>query len=110
VGYLGQRVGLIHKLRQLGGAKELAHSRRGWLGIDQVVRHDCVDLNRAHPLADCPFHPKQSDPILVFHQFAYGANSTITEMIDVVDLTTTVLQLDQNLKDRQYVDLAQSPD
>src|SRR5690606_26810219 len=36
---LGQRVGLVHKLRQLAGTEELLDSRRDGLGVDQIVRH-----------------------------------------------------------------------
>jgi hypothetical protein len=40
---LGQRIGLVHELRQLAGAEELLDRRRDRLGIDQVVRHQVVD-------------------------------------------------------------------
>ena len=33
-------------------AEELAHRRRRRLGVDQVMRHHGVDLDRAHALAD----------------------------------------------------------
>ena len=36
VGDLRQRIGLIHELRELRGAEELAHRRRRRLGVDQV--------------------------------------------------------------------------
>ena len=47
VGDLRQRVGLVHELRQLRGAEELAHGGGRRLGVDQVLRHDRVDLDRA---------------------------------------------------------------
>jgi hypothetical protein len=45
VGDLRERIGLIHELRQLRRAEELAHSRRRGLGVDEVLRHDRVDLD-----------------------------------------------------------------
>ncbi len=110
VGDLGQRVGLVHELRQLRGAEELAHRRRHRLGVDQIVRHRRVDLDRAHPLAHRPLHAQQADAELVLHQLADRAHPAIAEMVDVVDLAATVLDLDQMLDDREDVLLAQHPD
>src|SRR5262249_53348704 len=45
VGDLRQRIGLVHELRQLRGAEELAHRGRCWLGVDQILRHDSVDID-----------------------------------------------------------------
>ena len=103
VGDLGQRVGLVHELRQLRAAEELAHRRRHGLGVDQVVRHRRVDLDRAHPLADRALHAQQADAELVLHQLADRAHATIAEMIDVVDLAAAVLDLDQHPDDRDDV-------
>ena len=47
VGDFRQRIGLVHELRQLRRAEELAHRGRHRLGVDQVVRHDGVDIDRA---------------------------------------------------------------
>ena len=41
----GQRVGLVHELRQLRRAEEFAHRRRCRLCVDQVLRHDRVDFD-----------------------------------------------------------------
>jgi hypothetical protein len=90
VGNLRQRVCLVHELRQLRGTEELAHRSRRRFCIDQVVRHDGVDLDRAHALADRPLHAQQSDAILVFHQLADRADPAVAEMIDVVDLAAAV--------------------
>ena len=107
VGDLRQRVGLVHELRELGRAEELAHRRRRRLGVDQVVRHDGVDLDRRHALADRALHAQQADAVLVLHQLADRAHAAVAEMVDVVDLAAAVLQLDQHLDDRQDVVLAQ---
>ena len=107
---LGQRVGLVHELRELRGAEELAHRRRRRLGVDQIVRHHRIDLDRAHALADRPLHAQQADPVLVLHQLADRAHPAVAEMVDVVDLAAAVLELDQHLEDRQDVLLAQDAD
>ena len=39
---------------------------RDRLGVDQVVRHERLDvLTETHPLLDGPLHANQTDPILV---------------------------------------------
>ena len=49
--------------------------------------HECLNfLRHAHSFFDCTFHANKTDAILIFHQFTNGSNSTITEMVDVIDL------------------------
>ena len=107
VGDLRQRVGLVHELRQLRAAEELAHRRRHRLGVDQVVRHRRVDLDRAHPLAHRALHAQQADAELVLHQLADRAHAPVAEVIDVVDLAAAVLDLDQHPDDCDDVLVAQ---
>ena len=107
VGDLGQRVGLVHELRELRGAEELAHRRRRRLGVDEVLRHDRVDLDRAHALLDRPLHAQQADAILILHQLADRAHAPVAQMVDVVDLAAAVAQIHQRLDDGEDVLLAQ---
>ena len=107
VGDLGQRVGLVHELGQLRAAEELAHRRRDRLGVDQVVRHGGVDLDRAHALAHRPLHAQETDPELVLHQLADRAHPAIAQVVDVVDLAAPVLDLDQLAHHPDHVHRAQ---
>ena len=107
VGDLGQRVGLVHELRELRGAEELAHRRRRRLGVDQVLRHHGVDVDRAHALLDGALHAQQADAVLVLHQLADRAHPAVAEMVDVVDLALAVAQVDQRADDADDVFLAQ---
>ena len=90
VGDLGQRVGLVHELRKLRGAEEFAHRGSGRLGVDEVLRHHRVDLDRRHALLDRALHPEQTDAVLVLHQFAHRTHAAIAEIVDVVDLALAV--------------------
>src|SRR5690606_15526820 len=74
---LGQRVGLIHKLRQLAGTEELLDSRRDGLGVDQIVRHQVFGLGLAQTFLDGTFHTHQTGAELVFGQFAHATNTTV---------------------------------
>ncbi len=104
---LRQRVGLVHELRQLRRAEELAHRCRRRLGVDEVVRHHGVDLDRAHALADRPLHAQEADAVLVLHELADRAHAAVAEVVDVVDLAAPVLELDEDLEDGEDVLLAQ---
>jgi hypothetical protein len=107
VGDLRQRVGLVHELAELRRAEELAHRRGRRLGVDQVVRHHRVDVDRAHPLLDRPLHPQQADAVLVLQQFADRTDPAVAQVVDVVDLAAAVAQADQHLEHGQHVVLAQ---
>ena len=107
VGDLRQRVGLVHELRQLRGAEELAHGGGRRLGVDQVLRHDRVDLDRGHALLDRALHAQQADAVLVLHQLADRAHAAVAEIVDVVDLALAVAQFDQRLDHGEDVLLAQ---
>ena len=104
---LRQRIGLVHELRELRGAEELAHGGSRRLGVDQVLRHHGVDIDRGHALLDGALHAQQADAILIFHQFADRAHPAIAEMVDVVDLALAVAQIDQRPDHREDVVLAQ---
>ena len=108
VGDLRQRVGLVHELRELRGAEELAHGGGRRLGVDQVLRHDGVDLDRGHALLDRALHAEQADAVLVLHQLADRADAAVAEMVDVVDLALAVAQVDQRLDHGEDVVLAQN--
>jgi hypothetical protein len=103
----GQRVGLVHELRQLRGAEEFAHRRRRRLGVDQVLRHHRVDLDRGHALLDRALHAQQADAVLVLHQLADRAHAAVAEVVDVVDVALAVAQVHQRLDAGDDVFLAQ---
>ena len=91
-----ERVRLVHELRELRGAEELAHRGRRRLRVDQIVRHDGVDLDRRHALLDRALHAQEADAVLVLHQLADRAHAAVGEVVDVVDLALAVAQIVQN--------------
>ena len=96
VGDLGERVGLVHELRELRGAEELADGGHHRLGVDEVVRHGRRHLLvDRHLFLDGAFHADQADAELVLHQLADGADAAVAEMIDVVDGADVLAQLEQ---------------
>src|SRR5690606_981314 len=80
---LGQRVGLVHKLRQLAGTEELLDCRRNRLGVDQVVRHQVLGLGLAQTLLDGTLNTHQAGTELVLGQFANTTYTTVAQVIDI---------------------------
>src|SRR5690242_21439052 len=50
VGDLGKRVRLVHELRELARAEELLDDGRDRLVVDQLLRHQRLDVLQAHAL------------------------------------------------------------
>jgi len=94
---LGQRVGLVHKLRQLAGTEELLDRGTDRLGIDQVVRHQVIAFSLIQTLLDCALDAHQTGTELVLGQLTNGTHATIAQVVNIVDFTATIAQLNQNL-------------
>ena len=71
MGNFAQRVGLVHKLRELAGAKELLDCRRDGLGVDEVVWHGGLEVLDAHPLSNSPLHADKAYAELVLDELAH---------------------------------------
>ncbi len=93
---LGERVGLIHELRELRRSEEFADRSHHWLGVDQVVRHRRRHfLIHRHFFFDRAFHADQADAELVLHQLADRTHAAVAEVIDIVDGANALTQLQQ---------------
>src|SRR5713101_3273758 len=92
---LGERVRLVHELRELAGPEELLDHRGHRLGVDQVVRHERLDLLQAHPLLDRALHADQADAVLVLEQLAHRPDAAVAEVVDVVDLALAIFEINQ---------------
>ena len=86
VGEPGERVGLVHELRQLRGAEELLDRRHDRADVDQGLRRDRLDVLGGHPLADDALHAREADADLVLDQLADRAQAPVAEVVDVVGL------------------------
>src|SRR5262245_40023031 len=106
---LRQRVRLVHELRELRRPEELLDDRGDGFVVDELLRHQRLDVLQAHALLDGALHADQADAILVLHQLAHRADATVAEVVDVVDLPVAVLQLDQVVHHLKNVLAAQRP-
>ena len=104
VGELGQRVGLIHELRQLGRTEERLDDGAHGPGIDEIVERDLLRVGvDAHSLLDQAGHAREADRELIGDQLADRPDPPIAEMVDVVGMTATVVEVDQVPDDRDEV-------
>ena len=103
VGDLGQRIGLVHELRQLRSAEELFESRGNRLGVDQVMRHERLLLGLAQTLFDSFLDASQTGAVLVLSEFTHATHAAIAQVIDVINLAIAVAQVHQDFHDCEDV-------
>ena len=82
----GQRVRLVHELRQLRGAEELLQRRHDRPDVDDRLRRDRVDVLGRHPLADDALHAVQADAERLLDELADRAQAPVAEVLVLVDL------------------------
>ena len=90
---LGQRVVLVHELRQLGASEELLHSRGDRLDVDQGLRRDALHVLRRHSLTHHSLHTGETDAVLVLQQLADRTDTAVAQMVDVVGIADAILQM-----------------
>ena len=69
----GQRVRLVHELRQLRRAEELLQRGHDGTNVDDRLRRDRVDVFCRHALLDDALHAVQADAERLLDQLAHGA-------------------------------------
>jgi hypothetical protein len=57
--------------------------------------HKILNFLETHPFLNGTFHAYKSDAILVFQKFADRPNSTVSKMIDVVNGSLAILEVNQ---------------
>src|SRR5690606_41664295 len=80
----GQRVVLVHELRQLAGAEELLQRRGDRTDVDQGLRRDRHDVLGRHPLTHATLHAGQARTPLDLDELARGAHTAVAEVVDVI--------------------------
>ena len=98
VGHLGERIGLVHELRQLAGAEELLHRRGDRLGVDEVLRHQAFRLGQRQPFLHGPLDAHQTDAELVLGHLADGLHAAVAQVVDVVHRALGVADVHQRLQ------------
>ena len=96
---LGQRVCLIHKLRQGVRPEKRVHNRRNRLGIDQVDRSKDFIIAHIHAFTHRASHSRQPYAELIIQLLTNCAHTTITQVINIINYSLGVDQLNQVFDD-----------
>ncbi len=104
---LGQRVVLVHELRELAGTEELFHRGCYRLGVDQVLRHQAFAFCHRQTFLDRTLNTYEANTELVLSHLADATYATVTEVVDVIDDAFTVANVDQSFQYGNDVVLAQ---
>ena len=95
VGQLSQRVVLVHELRQRRRTEELLDGSSYRADVDQGLRRNNVEILNGHALANNALHAGEADAELVLQQLAYAAQTTVAQMVDIVNRTDAVTEVEQ---------------
>ena len=105
---LGQRVGLVHELRQLRRSEERLDHRAHRARVDEIVERDLLGIGvDRHALLHQARHARQADRELVGDQLADRPDAAVAEVVDVVGVAAALVQLDEVADDRDEVFLRQ---
>ena len=89
----GQRVVLVHELRQLGGTKEFFDRCCYGTNVDQCLRCYNRQILCCHSFSYYSFHSGQTDSELVLQQFTNGTDTSVTQVVDIVYVAVAVVQM-----------------
>ena len=84
MGQLGQRVVLVHELRQRRRAEKLLDGRGDRPDIDKALGRHQIQVLDGHALPDHPLHAAEADAELVLQQLAHAAQPPISQVVDIV--------------------------
>ena len=92
---LGERVVLIHELRQLRRTEELLDGCHDRADVDERLRRDDIRILDRHALAHDALHAREADTELILQEFADSAHAAVAEMVDVVRRADAVHEVQQ---------------
>ena len=81
---LGNRVGLVHKLRELRRAEKLFNRARHGADVDKRLRRQLGVGLDLHALAHDALQARHTDAELVLQKLAHTAHSAVAEVVDIV--------------------------
>ena len=86
----GQRVGLVHELRELAAAEELLHGSDNRPDVDERAWRRLFRVGNRHAFAHDSLHAEQADAELLLNELAHGAHAAVAEMVDVVRMAAAI--------------------
>ena len=110
VGQFGQRVDLVHELRKLAAAKEVADHGGQRLWIDELLRGHGFDalIEQGHAFLDQALGAGQAHAALVGEQFAHRADAAAAEVINVIQAAFALFEAQEILGGGHQIGLGQN--
>ena len=96
---LSQWVGLVHELAQRVGTEERVDDAGNSLCVDQVCRREHLVVTYVHTLTDGTAHTGQADRELVGQLLTDRTYTTVAQVVDIVNGSIGVDELDQIFND-----------
>ena len=90
-----QGIGLVHELGQLAGTEEFFNGGYDRTDVDQDLRRNAFGILNRHAFADDTFHTGKADTELVLKEFADAAQTTVAQMVDIIDSAKTIHQIEE---------------
>ena len=84
----------------MAGTKKFLNRGSNRLGINHVLRHKFISFSLRQALFYSALYPHQANSKRVLGHFANAAHATVTKVVNIVDGTKTVTNVDQR---RQHV-------
>ena len=103
VGYLGKRVGLIHKLRQGIRPEERVDDRRYGLRIDKVYRCEHLIVTHVHTFPYGTGHPRETYRELVGQLFAHSSHTSVAQVVYIIYIRLRVDKFYKIFDDFYYI-------
>ena len=91
MGQARQGIGLVHELRQLRRVEELFDGTHERTHVDERQRRNAVLILRTHAFANHTLHTRKTNAYLVLDEFTNWANTTVGEVVLVVEAITRLL-------------------
>src|SRR5215208_5552540 len=107
VGEPAQGIGLVHELRELGGAEKLLYGAAHGLDVDHTLGGYGILVLGRHPLAHHALHAVHPDPERLLHQFPYGPQAPVAKVLVLIELVADALEVDRLARPLPPEDLQQ---
>ena len=103
VAKLCQRVVLVHELRELAGAKELADGGGNGTDVDESLYGQLLVVLRCHSFLYNFIHTRKADAELILQLLTDRADAAVAKVVDVVNVANVVCQVQQIADRCQHV-------
>ena len=102
---LSQRVDLVHELGKLAATEEVAHDGTERLRVDELAGRQVLfgRVAQGHTLLHQTLRAGKAHAALVGNQLTHGTHAAAAQVVDVVHLALSVLQLEHVFDGRQEV-------